>query len=125
MVVCYGISGFGFYPVSKTNWAQIGLLNTKRLCRSPRNQKKPITYFSNLLVGDYDYFPTMVGMMYLIKWNAGKLYGQALFSISDLGKAGKTLSLSDLACAVRKLYARTIKELLCIGECFTRLGEEI
>jgi hypothetical protein len=69
-----------------------------------------------IVVGDLIYFPTMVGMVYVIKWNAGKLDGQALVSISDLGKAGDTWSLSGLAYADGKLYARTMKELLCIGE---------
>ena len=39
-----------------------------------------------------------------------------MVSISDLGKAGETWSLSGLAYADGKLYARTMKELLCIGE---------
>ena len=69
-----------------------------------------------IVVGDLIYFPTMVGMVYVIKWNAGKLDEQALVSISDLGKAGETWSLSGLAYADGKLYARTMKELLCIGE---------
>ena len=69
-----------------------------------------------IVVGDLIYFPTMAGMVYVIKWNAKKLDGQALVSISDLGKAGETWSLSGLAYADGKLYARTMKELLCIGE---------
>ena len=68
------------------------------------------------MVGDLIYFPTMVGMVYVIKWNAGKLDEQALVSISDLGKGGETWSLSGLAYADGKLFARTMKELLCIGE---------
>jgi len=58
----------------------------------------------------------MVGVVYVIKWNAKKLDEKALISISDLGKAGETWSLSGLAYADGKLYARTMKELLCIGE---------
>ena len=69
-----------------------------------------------IVVGDLIYFPTMVGMVYVIKWNAEKFNEQALVSISDLGKAGETWSLSGLAYADGKLYARTMKELLCIGE---------
>ena len=52
-----------------------------------------------IVVGDLIYFPTMVGMVYVIKWNAGKLDEQALVSISDLGKGGETWSLSGLAYA--------------------------
>ena len=69
-----------------------------------------------IVVGDLIYFPTMVGIVYVIKWNAEKFNEQALISISDLGKAGETWSLSGLAYADGKLYARTMKELLCIGE---------
>ena len=69
-----------------------------------------------IVVGDLIYFPTMVGMVYVIKWNAQNLDERASVSISDLGKAGETWSLSGLAYADGKLYARTMKELLCIGE---------
>lgn len=69
-----------------------------------------------IVIGDLIYFPTMVGMVYVIKWNAESLDGNALASISDLGRAGETWSLSGLAFADGKLYARTMKELLCIGE---------
>ena len=69
-----------------------------------------------IVVGDLIYFPTMVGMVYVIKWNVQNLDEHSLISISDLGKAGETWSLSGLAYAGGKLYARTMKELLCIGE---------
>ena len=45
-----------------------------------------------IVVGDLIYFPTMVGMVYVIKWNAQNLDERALVSISDLGKAGETWS---------------------------------
>jgi outer membrane protein assembly factor BamB len=69
-----------------------------------------------IVVGDLIYFPTMVGMVYVIKWNVQNLDEHSLISISDLGKAGETWTLSGLAYADGKLYARTMKELLCIGE---------
>lgn len=72
---------------------------------------------SPIVVGDYIYFPTMVGMVYVLKWNASELNEDALVSISDLGPAGETWSLSSLAYADGKLYARTLKELICIGGC--------
>jgi hypothetical protein len=59
----------------------------------------------------------MVGMVYILKWNASELNEDALVSISDLGPAGETWSLSSLAYADGKLYARTLKELICIGGC--------
>jgi hypothetical protein len=68
-----------------------------------------------VVVGDLIYFPTMVGMVYVLKWNAPVLNENALVSISDLGPAGETWTLSGLACADGRLYARTLKELICIA----------
>ena len=39
-----------------------------------------------------------------------------LFLSSDLGRAGETWSLSGLAYVDGKIYARTMKELISIGE---------
>ena len=71
---------------------------------------------SPIVVGEHLYMPTMIGMVYVIRWNAPKLDDSALVSISDLGPAGKTWALSSLAFADGKLYARTLKELICIGK---------
>ena len=69
-----------------------------------------------LIVGDYIYFPLMPGTVHVIKWNAEKLDGSALISSNDLGPAGKTWTLSGFAYSDGKLYTRTLKELICIGE---------
>jgi hypothetical protein len=58
----------------------------------------------------------MVGMVYVLKWNAKTLDEDALVSINDLGRAGETWSLSGLAYVAGKVFARTMKELICIGE---------
>jgi hypothetical protein len=71
---------------------------------------------SPIVVGEYLYMPTMIGMVYVIRWNAPKFDESALVSISDLGPAGNTWTLSSLAYADGKLYARTLKQLICIGE---------
>ena len=68
-----------------------------------------------IVVGDLIYFPTMVGMVYVLKWNKEILDESALVSISDLGQVGETWSLSGLAYADGNIFARTIKELLCIA----------
>jgi hypothetical protein len=57
----------------------------------------------------------MLGMVYVLKWNAETLDENALVSISDLGAAGETWSLSSLSFSNSKLYARTLKELICFG----------
>lgn len=70
---------------------------------------------SPIVVGEHLYMPTMIGMVYVLKWDAETLDENALVSISDLGAAGKTWSLSSLSFSNGHLYARTLKELLCIG----------
>ena len=60
--------------------------------------------------------PTMVGMVYVIRWNATELDESAIESISDLGPAGQTWTLSSLAYDDKKIYARTLKQLICIGD---------
>ena len=68
-----------------------------------------------IVVGDLIYFPTMAGMVYVLKWNAEILDEKALVSINDLGRAGETWSLSGLVYADGKIFARTLKEMICIG----------
>ncbi len=70
---------------------------------------------SPTVIGEYLYMPTMIGMVYVLKWNAPVLDEKALVSISDLGPAGKTWSLSSLSYSDGLIYARTMKELICIG----------
>jgi outer membrane protein assembly factor BamB len=67
------------------------------------------------VVGDKIYFPTMVGTVYVLNWQAVKLDGNALLSVSDLGPAGETWSLSGITESNGRLYARTLKELVCLG----------
>jgi glutamine cyclotransferase len=69
-----------------------------------------------IVVGDLIYFPTMVGLVYVLKWNAETLDEEALVSVSDLGRAGETWSLSGLAYVDGRIFARTMKELICIGK---------
>jgi len=66
-------------------------------------------------IGDLIYLPTMAGTVYVLKWNAPVLDEKALVSISDLGPAGEAWSLSSLSFANGRIYARTLKELICIG----------
>ena len=70
---------------------------------------------SPIVVGEHLYMPTMIGMVYVLKWNAETLDENALVSISDLGPAGETWSLSSLSFSGGRLYARTLKELICLG----------
>lgn len=67
-------------------------------------------------VGDLIYFPTMLGMVDVLKWNANTFDEDALVSVSDLGRAGETSSLSGLSHADGKIFVRTMKEMISIGE---------
>jgi hypothetical protein len=70
---------------------------------------------SPIVVGENIYIPTMIGMVYVLEWNAKTLDEKALVSINDLGPAGETWSLSSLSFSDGRLYARTLKELICLG----------
>ena len=70
---------------------------------------------SPIVVGENIYMPTMLGMVYVLKWNAKTLDEKTLVSISDLGTAGQTWSLASLSFSDGRLYARTLKELICFG----------
>ena len=65
---------------------------------------------------DLIYFPTMVGMVYVLKWNVNTFDEDALVSVSDLGRTGGTWSLSGLSHADGKIFVRTMKEMISIGE---------
>jgi len=71
---------------------------------------------SATVVGDNIYMPTMIGMVYVLKWNNERLDESSIVSISDLGPATETWSLSSLSFSDGRIFARTLKELLCIGE---------
>lgn len=71
---------------------------------------------SPTVIGEHLYMPTMIGMVYVLKWDAPVLDESTLVSISDLGPAGKTWSLSSLSYSDGRIYARTMKELICIGK---------
>ena len=72
-----------------------------------------VTAAPPIVVGKYIYWPTMVGTVYVLDWTASRLNEKALISVSDLGPAGETWSLSSLTFAGGRLYARTLKELVC------------
>ena len=69
-------------------------------------------------IGHRIYFPTMLGMVYVIDGQAKRLDESALLSINDLGPATRTWSLSSLTFANGRIYARSMKEVVCLGEAF-------
>lgn len=69
-----------------------------------------------IAVGNQIYFPTVTGMVYVVDGKAEVFDETALLAINDLGPAQQTWTLSGLSYANGRLYARTLKELICIGE---------
>ncbi len=79
---------------------------------------------SPIVVRDFLFMPTMIGTVYVLKWNMIELNEKALVSVSDLGPAQKTWTLSSLSYANEKLYARTLTELLCLAPSDDKLPNE-
>ena len=58
----------------------------------------------------------MNGMVYVIDWNANFLDEGALVSINDLGPIGEAWTRSNLSYSNGKLFAQTIREIVCIQD---------
>ncbi len=67
-------------------------------------------------IGKRLYVPIMGGSVFVIDWTAPKLDEKALIAINDLGPAGESWNRASLSHANGRLYAHTIKEIICIGE---------
>ena len=66
------------------------------------------------VAGDHLYIPVMNGTVYVVRWAADKLDEYALESINDLGTAGESWTRASLSFSEGRIYAHTIKELICI-----------
>ncbi len=58
----------------------------------------------------------MIGMTYVIDSQREVFDENALVSVSDLGPAGETWSLSSPSFSKGKLYHRGLKQIVCIGD---------
>lgn len=75
----------------------------------------PAFWASPIAVGDAVYFTTTQGLVYVLDATAERLDPRALLSVSDLGPAGETWAMGNLATDGRgALFARTAKELIRI-----------
>jgi len=77
---------------------------------------------SPIVIGSRIYFPTMLGMVYVLDTRAEAWDGKALLAINDMGPATQTWSLASLSVAHGRIYHRTMKEVICIGQPFTKSG---
>ena len=84
--------------------------------RSTRTGWGHVSAASPILVGQYLYFPVMNGTVYVIDTQAPEFSEKALVALNDLGPAGSTWTLSSISSVDNKLFARTLKEVFCIGD---------
>jgi outer membrane protein assembly factor BamB len=68
------------------------------------------------VAGDYLYVPVMSGTVYVIRWNVDVLNEDAIVAINDLGPIGQSWTRASLSFANGRIFAHTIRELICIGE---------
>lgn len=66
------------------------------------------------VAGQHLYVPVMNGTVYVLRWEAPVLDGSALVAINDLGQAGQAWNRASLAVAGGRIYAHTLREVLCI-----------
>jgi len=75
-----------------------------------------VTVPAPIAVNGKVYFVTMLGTVYVVDANAKRFDESALKWVGDLGPAGQTWTLASLSYADGRLYARTLKEVVCIGQ---------
>ncbi len=68
------------------------------------------------VAGDHLYVPVQNGTVYVIDWDAEVLDENAVVAINDLGPAGESYTRASLSFADGRLFAHTIRELICIGK---------
>lgn len=76
----------------------------------------PAFFGSPIAVNGKIYMSTMLGITYVIDGKAKVLDEKALLSVSDLGPSGETWSLNSLSFSNGRLYNRSLKEVVCIGQ---------
>ncbi|MFT5465209.1 MAG: outer membrane protein assembly factor BamB [Verrucomicrobiales bacterium] len=67
-------------------------------------------------IGDHVYFPMMNGTVFVVKAGTESFDEDALVSVNDLGPAGEAFTRSSISFGNGRVFARTIRELICIGE---------
>lgn len=65
-------------------------------------------------VGRYLFLPVVTGTVYVIDTQVDELSPKAIVAINDLGPAGETWTLATVTYASGRLYAHTMKEVVCI-----------
>jgi len=73
-----------------------------------------ISAASPILVGHYLLIPVVTGTVYVVDTSTEALTPDSLVAINDLGPATKTWCLASLSYAHGRLYAHTMRSIICI-----------
>ena len=73
-----------------------------------------ISAASPTLVGRYLFLPVVTGTVHVIDTEVETLNPDAIVAVNDLGPGGETWTLAALTYAKKRLYAHTMKEIICI-----------
>jgi hypothetical protein len=65
-------------------------------------------------IGEHLYVPVMGGTGYVLKHGVARLDERALVSLNELGPAGEAWNRASLSFSEGRLFAHTIKEVICI-----------
>ena len=85
----------------------------------PRSQGNGWGHHSTAImtsIGGKLYVPIMNGTVFVLQADAKKLDQKAILAINDLGPAGGSWNRASLSYSDGKLYAHTIKQVICIGK---------
>jgi hypothetical protein len=74
-----------------------------------------ISAASPVLVGRHLFLPVVTGTVYVIDTSAKRLSPQSLVAVNDLGPGEQTWTLASLSYAEGRLFAHTMREIICIG----------
>ena len=75
-----------------------------------------ISAASPTLVGRYLFLPVVTGTVYVIDTQVKELSPEAIVAVNDLGPGGETWTLATVTYAKKRLYAHTMKEIICIED---------
>ena len=62
------------------------------------------------------YFTSMTGLVYVLDAKARNFNRSAILAVNDLGPIGQTWTANSISYANGRLFHRTMKEVICIGE---------
>ena len=69
-----------------------------------------------IVVNNHIYFSTVLGTVYVVDATAKRFDAKSLVAVNDLGLPGATWTLSPFTASNGRLYQRTSREIICIGD---------